>query len=391
VVDFGDKIVIPGLVDAHAHLYTRLAGEWRPTDHRLPAFHLAAGVTSVGDPGSMDSSSDLALRHRIDSGHAVGPRYFLAGEYIQMPPTRIPWMKPVTTPEEARVKVDLSSAQGVAAIKIYDNVAGDVMQAAVDEAHEHGLRVWAHVGAVTWRQAMDMGVDQLFHGVTAMPDGRAPGSTPEDYVKWSKETASLDLSRPEYAELLRVAAARKVVLTPTIVVSETIGPGYDKLHHLDEQQKYYSAAGWRVVQDIEQGRSGAFAKFPVEAVRMEIPKNKELVRRARGAGCILATGTDMVVLTMLPGWSLWREMDLFAEAGLSPMEVLRAATWNGIYAIGKTDQLGSVEAGQLADFVVLDANPLESLANVRKVHRVVKGGVVYDPRELLRPLEGSVE
>jgi imidazolonepropionase-like amidohydrolase len=126
-------------------------------------------------------------------------------------------------------------------------------------------------------------------------------------------------------------------------------------------------------------------------VPTEIPKNKELVRRARAAGCILTTGTDVVVLTLLPGWSLWREMDLFAEAGLSPMEVLRAATWNGIYAIGRTDQLGSVEAGKLADFVVLDGNPLESLANVRRVHRVVKGGVVYDPRELLKPLEGTVE
>lgn len=391
VMDFGDKFVIPGLVDTHGHLYSRLDGDWLPTDRRLPAFYLAAGVTSVGDPGSMDPDADLALRQRIDSGDAPGARYFLAGEYIQMAPAGVPWMNPVATPEEARLKVDHWSAQGAAAIKIYDHAAGDVMQAAIDEAHEHGLRVWAHVGAVTWRQAMDMGVDQLFHGVTAMPDGRAPGSTPDDYPRWAKETASLDLSRPEFQELLRVAAARKVVLTPTIVVSETIVPGSDKVHYLEEQQRYYTARGWRFVQDIQQGRSEKFAHFPVEAVRMEIPKNKELVRRARAAGCILATGTDLVVLTMLPGWSLWREMDLFAEAGLSPIEVLRAATWNGIYAIGKTDQLGSVEAGMLADFVVLDANPLEAVANVRNVYRVVKGGVVYDPRELLAPLEGSVE
>jgi imidazolonepropionase-like amidohydrolase len=391
VMDFSDKVIIPGLVDTHGHLYTRLSGGWLPTDHRLPTFYIAAGVTSVGDPGSMDPDADLALRQQIDSGDAPGPRYFLAGEYIQMAPTRIPWMHAVATPEEARLKVDLLAAQGAAAVKIYDQTAGDVMLAAVDEAHEHGMRVWAHVGAVTWRQAMDMGVDQLFHGVTAMPDGRAPGSTPADYATWAKETASLDLSRPEYQQMFRMAAARKVVLTPTIVVSETIGPGYDKLHHLEEQQKYYSSAGWRVVQDIEQGRSDAFAKFPVEAVRMEIPKNKEFVRAARDAGCILATGTDVVVLTMLPGWSLWREMDLFAEAGLSPMDVLRAATWNGIYAIGKTDQLGSVEAGKLADFVVLDANPLDAIANVRKVHRVVKAGVIYDPQQLLKPMEGTVE
>jgi imidazolonepropionase-like amidohydrolase len=123
----------------------------------------------------------------------------------------------------------------------------------------------------------------------------------------------------------------------------------------------------------------------------EVKKNKEFIRSAYDAGCLLSTGTDYVVLTMLPGWSLWREMEIFAEAGLPPMAVLKAATWNGAYAIGRTDQLGSVEAGKLADFVVLDANPLDNISNVRRVHRVVKGGVVYDPEQLLKPLLGKVD
>jgi imidazolonepropionase-like amidohydrolase len=84
-------------------------------------------------------------------------------------------------------------------------------------------------------------------------------------------------------------------------------------------------------------------------------------------------------------------MEIFAEAGLTPMDVLKAATWNGAYAVGRTDQLGSVEAGKLADFVILRANPLDNISNVRQVHRVVKGGVVYDPEKLLKPLVGKVE
>ncbi len=73
------------------------------------------------------------------------------------------------------------------------------------------------------------------------------------------------------------------------------------------------------------------------------------------------------------------------------MEVLKAATWNGAYAIGRTDQLGSVEANKLADFVVLDANPLENISNVRQVHRVIKDGVIYDREDLLKPLIGKVD
>jgi hypothetical protein len=117
VIDFGNKYVIPGLVDTHGHLYARthLKSKWQKTDPRLPIFYLAAGVTAIGDPGSMDPAADIALRNRIDAGELPGPRYFLAGEYIDMPPS-ISWMDTVKTPEEARSKVDMWASRGARAI-----------------------------------------------------------------------------------------------------------------------------------------------------------------------------------------------------------------------------------------------------------------------------------
>jgi len=392
IVEFGDKYVIPGLVDTHGHLYARIhlkSPRWEKTDARLPIFYLAAGVTAIGDPGSMDGAGDIDLRNRIDSGKLPGPRYFLAGEYIDMPPLMVGWMKAVKTPEEARAKVDQWAALGATAIKIYADAQGEVLRAAIDEAHEHSMRVWAHVGAVTFQQAMDMGVDQLFHGATVMPDTRRPGITQTNWIQWSKETSALDLSHPKIQALFRTAAERKVVLTPTAAVSELVEPGDYQKHHMDEQKRYYAPAAW---QQIEQHLKGpAPSWYPAEVMAEEVKKNKEFIRRAHAAGCLLSTGTDYVVLTMLPGWSLWREMEIFAEAGLPPMDVLKAATWNGAYAVGRTDQLGSVEAGKLADFVILRANPLDNISNVRQVHRVVKGGVIYDPEQLLKPLVGKVE
>jgi imidazolonepropionase-like amidohydrolase len=393
VINFSDKFIIPGLIDTHGHLYTRthLKSKWQRTNALLPVFYLANGVTTIGDPGSWEADADIALRNRIDAGELAGPRYFLAGEYIDLPPS-LGWMNPVTTPEQARSKVHLWATRGATAIKIYSSAEGEVMQAAIDEAHEHSMRVWAHVGAVTFQQGMDMGIDQLFHGAIAMPDTRRPGlrlTGAKDYPEWTKATEALDLARPEIQKMFRTAAQRKVVLTPTAVISELAEPGSYEKHHMHDQKRFYSQQAWQEIETIQKGPPPAWTSAGTLA--MEVKKNKEFIRRAYDAGCLLSTGTDYVVLTMLPGWSLWREMEIFSEAGLPSMEVLKAATWNGAYAIGRTGQLGSVETNKLADFVVLDANPLENISNVRQVHRVIKGGVIYAREELLQPLVGKVD
>jgi len=389
VIDFGDKFIIPGLVDTHGHLYTRLGREWRKTNPLLPAFFLAAGITAVGNPGSMDFAGDVALRDRIDSGQLPGPRFFLAGEYIQMPPIRIPWMKKTETAEQARAIVDDAAKQGAMAIKIYDHVHGDVLRAAIERAHERSLRVWAHVGAVTFQQAIDMGVDQLFHGVVVMSDGRKPGTPVDDFEEWIRGAGGLDLAARGIQAMFRSAARRKVVITPTAAVLEMFWVPDRQARHMEEQERFYTPAAWKFVQARLDGTIPF--KLSADELSREKNKNQEFIRRAHEAGCVLSTGTDFTFLTMLPGWTLWREMEVFAEAGLPPMEVLKAATWNGAYALGRTDQFGSVEPGKLADFVVLDANPLERISNVRRVHRVVKGGIIYDREALLQPLVGKVD
>jgi imidazolonepropionase-like amidohydrolase len=83
-------------------------------------------------------------------------------------------------------------------------------------------------------------------------------------------------------------------------------------------------------------------------------------------------------------------MEIFAEAGLKPMEVLQAATYNGAWAIGRTDLIGSLEPGKAADFVILNANPLDNISHIRQVFRVAKNGVIYTPEDLTKPLKGRI-
>jgi imidazolonepropionase-like amidohydrolase len=146
---------------------------------------------------------------------------------------------------------------------------------------------------------------------------------------------------------------------------------------------FFSDDAWKALGNaVSKGGFGVPEAF--------MPKQKEFIRAAQAAGCKLGTGTDLVVPWLPPGVSLWREMEIFAEAGLSPMDVLEAATWNGIFSVGETDMRGTIEPGKLADFVVLDGDPLSDIRNVRHVYRVVKNGVVYNPAQLLNGMGGKL-
>lgn len=374
LVDYSDKYVIPGLIDTHGHLYTGVT--YRQTSNpSTPNFYLAAGVTSIGDPGSMDPGGDIALRNRIDSGLWAGPRYYLAGEYLEMAPVTVGWMNPVSTPEEARLKVDRAAAEGFTLIKTYAQMHGDVLKAAIDEAHEHGMRVTSHIGAVSYKEAISMGVDEIFHGVLVMSDTRPKGVDQRDFDKWGQETTELNLNDPEIQNVFKMAAESRVILCPTAVVMEPLD---DAKFHLEEQKKYYTAEAWQALHEIAKKLDRPYSKATME-------KQKQFIKMAADAHCLLSTGTDLVVLLMLPGYSEWREMEIFAEAGLTPMQILQAATINGAYAVGRSDQIGSVEPGKLADFVALDADPMANISNVRQVYKVVKGGIVYDPDQLRKP------
>lgn len=375
-VDFSDKYVIPGLIDTHAHMYGGL--QFRiTTNENGPILLLAAGVTTACGPGSMDPGSDLAMRQRIDSGFWPGPRYFLAGEYLEMDPVTVAWMNPLFTPEEARLKIDYWTRQGATAIKLYARMSGDIMRVAAEQGHEHGLRVMAHVGATSWKDAIEMGVDELFHGVLAFPEAM-PKDT--DNAHRDEAIGRIDLTQPQVREVLKLAAERRVVLSPTAVVREPLD--MDK-QRMEDQKRFYAPSAWEVIEKMAK-------QPPSPAVLAVMQKQREFIKAADSAGCILATGTDYVVWRLLPGFSLWRELELFSEAGLQPMSILKAATWGGAYTIGRTDQLGSIEAGKLADFVALNANPLDNISNVRSVYRVIKGGVVYDPQALLKTPEGKI-
>lgn len=378
VIDYSDKYVIPGLIDTHAHMYGGI--QFRiTTNENGPVLLLASGVTTACGPGSMDPGGDLAMRRRIDTGFWEGPRYFLAGEYLEMDPVTVRWMNPLFTPEEARLKIDYWASQGATAIKMYARMSGEIMRTSAEHAHEMGLRVYAHVGATEWKDAIEMGVDELFHGVLALPEGMPKDLRDDAQGSRDQAIARMDLNQPAVREALRLAAERKVVLSPTAVVREPIDM---EKQHMADQKRFFVPSTWEMIEKMAK-------QPPSPAVIGVMNKQREFIKAADRAGCILATGTDYVVWRLLPGFSLWREMELFAEAGLPPMKILKAATWAGAYAIGRTDQLGSIEPGKLADLVFVAGDPLKDIKDAAKIQRVMVDGRSYTIPELTAPFSAK--
>lgn len=389
VFDYSDKFIIPGLIDTHAHLYTNLIFG-HSTNPALPPLFMAGGVTSILSPGSGDPEGDIALKNRVDSGRVIGPRMFLAGEYIDMEPLNVPWMEPVRTPEEAKAKLDLWFSRGTTAVKVYTGMRGEMLRTVINYAHQRGFKVSGHLERETWGNAIEMGIDVLHHGIYSFPEimpKDIPPQTigminfaPPEYDKYYQTIIDADLKSPQIQSVFKAAADSKVVFVPTVVALEPPDAVKD---FMSVQQPFYAPEAWKKVEMRFNAEKRKYALLLAQ-------KNVEFVREANKAGVMLSTGTDETGLQMLPAFSLYREMEIFNEAGMKPMEILKAATYNGAWAIGRTDLIGSLETGKAADFVVLNANPLENISSVRQVFRVAKNGTIYIPEEVTKSLKGKI-
>ena len=380
LLDFSDKTILPGLIETHGHFFGGGLGTDHRSDELLAPLYLAAGVTSARIPGSKEADTDLALRDRIDAGRYPGPRLFLSGEYLEMDGSPVKWFDPLHSAEEARLKIDHWIGKGATSVKIYAAMHGDILRAAVEHGHAHGVKVIAHVGAVTFREAIESGIDELFHGLICCPDAWPPDLKRVDYQKIFEWVQQLDLQSSVLPEMLALAAETRVVITPTAVVIQPFDP--QGRTYLD-QAKFFTPAAREALQKHEHHNW-------LETANNLFKKQLEFIRMAYQAGCILTTGTDITTYLKLPGFSLWDEMEIFVQAGVPAMATLKAATCNAAYALGRSDLLGSIEPGKLADLVVLDGSPLEDISHVRDMHRVMKAGVLYDPQEISAPLLGKI-
>jgi imidazolonepropionase-like amidohydrolase len=363
-VDARGKTILPGLWDMHAHFEQV---EWGP-------IYLAAGATTVRDCGN-EFEFITAVRDAIQNGKGLGPRLLLAGIVDGSGPLAIGVAR-VDTPEQAKMLVDRYHDAGFQQMKIYSSVKLDELKAVAEEAHRLGMTVTGHVPeGITTYEAVEAGQDQINHiqYIIEMMLPPFPEGTKREVRM--KALADLDLDSPLAQKALAFLVEHGTVVDPTLALFE-----YETASTAKPPASFEPGVA-KIAPELAAILADVGPPSPLADLQeKEFAKLVAVVGAVHKAGVPVVTGTDQTI----PGHSLHREIELYVQAGFTPMEAIQAATIAPARVMGLDKEVGTVEPGKRADVILLDGNPLESIHNIRNVKYVIADGKMYDCAELWR-------
>ena len=393
ILDATGKTLLPGFVMVHEHMFfTSRASRTAPfhvneMEYSFPRLYLACGLTTIRTGGCVEPYTDLQIRHRIGNGTLPGPKLHLTAPYIEGFPSAIPQLHFVDSPEAARRLVHYWADEGFTSFKLYTHLSRELARAAIAAAHERGLKVSGHLGALTYREAADLGIDNLEHGFFAASDfvrGKLPDVLPNPGAMQSS-ILELDLDSPAVEALIRHLVDKGVALTSTLPVFEAGVPGRPKLSpreleaFADHARENYLWTWERINATNDQRAPALFAKMMA------------LERKFFAAGGLLVAGSDPTGHgAVIAGHGSLREIELLVEAGLTPVQAIQVASFHGARLLGVADEVGSIERGKAADLVLVAGNPARAIGEIRQIEIVFKDGVGFDAARLLEAVKGCV-
>ena len=391
VRDLTGKTLLPGLVMVHEHLFyssiTRGPFHANEMEFSFPRLYLAAGVTSARTTGSLEPYTDLQVKAGIDAGRTPGPKLHLTAPYVDGTGTGIQQLHAVTDTAGATRMVNYWADEGFTSVKVYLSLPLDLMGATIEAAHKRGLQVTGHIGKVSYREAAGLGIDNLEHGFMAMSDlvpGRKAGDTASPLATYR----SLEALNPDSAEindLIKLLIEKRVALTSTLAIFETFTPG----RHVASQAELDTLAP--PLRESYLTRWSAISIQNNPTTKAAFATNLKLEAKFFRAGGLLVCGTDPTGYGgCLAGYGDWRAIELLVEAGLTPLEAIQVATFNGARLLGIEKATGSIEAGLAADLIVVAGNPAKEITDLRKTELVFKDGVGFDSAKLFESVKGYV-
>ena len=397
VLDLRGYTVMPGIVGMHDHLYhiarpdLDATGAWEAPllvpqmTFSSPRLYLAAGVTTIRTTGSVETYADLNLKKMIDTGLVPGPRIDVTGPYLEgANPYLFMQMHQLTGPDDARQLVNYWADQGVTSFKAYMDITRDELKAAIEEAHKRGIKVTGHLCSVTYPEAVALGIDDLEHGFfvnTQLDADKQPDKCPKGGGGPTLEKMAPDSS--EAKDLIALLVKNHVAVTSTLPVFEHSVPGRPPLRpDLLDAMTPEARTAFLYARNLRASRP------PGNSAEM-FQRDMKLEYEFAQAGGLLLAGPDPTGNGgTLPGFSDQREIELLVEAGFTPVEAIKIATFNGATYMGKQNEMGSISPGKNADLVVIKGNPTSKIEDVEKVEIVFKDGVGYDSQELFESVRG---
>ena len=367
VVDVAGKAIVPGLWDMHAH-----------TSDTDGVLYLAAGVTSARDVGNRPNVLD-DYRRRFEEETAAGPHMyrngFIEGKGEDAASSEIR----ATTPEEAKAAVEFYFQRGYDGIKIYNSVPTELVPILAREAHAHKMSVIGHIPVhMLAHEAVEQGYDGIEHINQVMLNFFATHETdtrtPTRFLLVGEKAAGLDLASKPVVDFLALLKSHHTVIDPTLTAFESM----------------YLARPGEITPDwkAEVARMPAVIQRGFRVPELETAGKEELyaaswkkmlafTKKMHDDGIPITTGTDG-----LSGLALLHEIEIFVEAGFTPVDALRSATIVPARVMKAAARTGSVTAGKTADLLVVDGDPLADIHDIERGVFTVRSGRVYPCAEL---------
>ncbi len=386
VMDVTGKSVIPGLVLVHEHLYYPTGpGVYANLTESFTRLYLAGGVTSMRTGGNMNGYGEINVKKSIDRGERAGPWIDATAPYLEGPGLGLAQVHELTGADDARRLIDYWNDMGATSLKAYMHITRDELKASVEEGHKRGMKITGHLCSVTYREAAELGIDNLEHGFFAATDfvaDKKPDVCPGQGAGQAS-IAAVDPKSAAVKSLITELVQRKVALTSTLTVFETFTPGRPMPPGIDVLDP--------ILKEQFEQRYAQAQRNPRSSYAALFPKARQLEIDFYRAGGLLLAGTDPTGGGgVIPGFSDQRALELLVESGLTPLEAIKVGTLNGATFLGRADKVGTIAAGKQADLVIIDGDPSARIEDIRKVDLVFKEGIGYDPAKLIASVKGRV-
>jgi Amidohydrolase family len=367
VIDGKGKMVLPGLWDNHAHY-----------DMTQGLYHLAAGVTNIKD---MANSLDLPeTRKKVDQNILLGPEISIMSGFIDFAgPYAGPTGKIVKTLEEGLAGVDYYADKGYDQVKLYSSIPPDWVKPLAERAHQRGLKVCGHIPSfMTAERAVKDGYDQIIHLNMIMLNFL--GDTLDTrsmlrFIRVAERSKNIDVNSDAVKQFIALLKERNIVVDPTAAIFESmftnepgkLAKGYDGIINMfpAEFRRSFYYGGLPTMKGHEADYKQSFDNMI------------KMLQLLHKSGITFVPGTDD-----FPGFTLHRELELYVQAGLTPAETLKLATYISAQVAGKEKEAGTITVGKKANLILVDGDPTKRISDIRRVEMTIKNGNIYDPKAL---------
>jgi len=366
-IDGTGKSLMPGMWDMHGHF--GLADG---------VLNIAGGITGVRDIGSVhEQIMELTAKH--DSGEVIGPNTYRSGFMDQASPYSAG--DAVESLEEALERVDFYAENGYIQIKLYSSIDPEWVDDIAERTHGHGMRLSGHIPAfMSAEQAVRAGYDEIQHinmvFLNFLAGDREDTRKQIRFTLYGDEAGALDLDSDEVNDFIALLKENNVTVDPTAAIFDT-----NLVHQVGNPDPsfaavidHHPATIARELYKLEMDKRGKDDEWAASGVAQAA-----MIKKLHDSGIQIVPGSDN-----MPAFTIHRELELYAEAGISNADVLRIASLDSARIVGVDDKTGSIAVGKDSDLVLVEGNPLEDISAIRRATLVMKGNTAYRPDELYK-------